>query len=666
MVPTLSTLLIILTIIIPPSNGLSFNFTTFTAGQSQNITYEQAFPADNAIQLTKNLLGSDLKFSFGRATYHSPLPLWDPISRNLTDFQTHFTFTIFSQFKEGYGDGLAFFLAPKGSKLPPGLTEGGSMGLTRDLQQLNTSGNRFVAVEFDIFSNSWDPVGKHVGIDFNSMASAKTITWGGDIVGGRKSEAWIAYDSSSFNLSVSVTGFVGEMMLTQSFSQIVDLRDYLPDEVTFGFSGSTGNQSAIHKVHSWEFESTLEVVNTGENRGSMKNRVPLFLGSSGLVIGLLVLLSLLVIYRKRVFGCRNDGSYDGDEVLADGAEGGLRKFTFQELARATNNFDDGSNKLGEGGFGGVYRGYLKVKSDVVAVKRVSKKSRQGIREFAAEVKIISRLRHRNLVRLIGWCHEKEELLLVYEFLTNGSLDLHLFKQKDVNLLLNWETRYKIAKGLASGMLYLHEEWEQCVVHRDIKSSNVMLDSNFRAKLGDFGLARLVDHDKGSQTTMLAGTIGYVAPECAMTGKASRESDIYSFGVVALEIATGRKPAVMMKLENQCFVHLVKWVWDLYSERTMLEQGPDSRLGGQFVEVEMERLMLIGLCCSHPDPKLRPSIRQALQVLNFEAPLPIVPMNMPVATFVSAPSSMDGTTTSTSSSLVMDLTRSIDISNTMAR
>ncbi|CAN1189101.1 L-type lectin-domain containing receptor kinase IX.1 [Linum perenne] len=421
MVPTLSTLLIILTIIIPPSNGLSFNFTTFTAGQSQNITYEQAFPADNAIQLTKNLLGSDLKFSFGRATYHSPLPLWDPISRNLTDFQTHFTFTIFSQFKEGYGDGLAFFLAPKGSKLPPGLTEGGSMGLTRDLQQLNTSGNRFVAVEFDIFSNSWDPVGKH-----------------------------------------------------------------------------------------------------------------------------------------------------------------------------------------------------------------------------------------------------EELLLVYEFLTNGSLDLHLFKQKDVNLLLNWETRYKIAKGLASGMLYLHEEWEQCVVHRDIKSSNVMLDSNFRAKLGDFGLARLVDHDKGSQTTMLAGTIGYVAPECAMTGKASRESDIYSFGVVALEIATGRKPAVMMKLENQCFVHLVKWVWDLYSERTMLEQGPDSRLGGQFVEVEMERLMLIGLCCSHPDPKLRPSIRQALQVLNFEAPLPIVPMNMPVATFVSAPSSMDGTTTSTSSSLVMDLTRSIDISNTMAR
>ncbi|CAN0921200.1 L-type lectin-domain containing receptor kinase IX.1 [Linum grandiflorum] len=673
----LSTLLLVIItlMIIPPSIALKFNFTTFT-NDNQNITYEEAFPADDAIQLTKNLLGSDLKFSFGRATYRSPLPIWDPITKNLTDFQTHFTFSIFSQFKIGYGDGLAFFLAPKGSKLPTSPTEGGSMGLTRDRQQLNKAENRFVAVEFDIFRNKWDPEGKHVGIDLNSMDSAKTITWGGDIVGGRKSEAWIRYDSSSFNLSVAVTGFVGEVMLTQRISQIVDLRDYLPEEVTFGFSGSTGNQSAIHKVHTWEFESTLEVAKQGKNRG--KNRVPLFIGSTGLVVGLLVLVSFLTLYRKKIFGGYDMDDDDDDEqhildrkimdeVLADGEEGGLRKFTFQELARATNNFDDIGNKLGEGGFGGVYRGYLKDKKDDVAVKRVSKKSRQGIREFAAEVKIINRLRHRNLVRLVGWCHEKEELLLVYEFLTNGSLDFHLFKQKDANLLLNWETRYKIAKGLASGLLYLHEEWEQCVVHRDIKSSNVMLDSNFGAKLGDFGLARLVDHDKSFQTTMLAGTIGYVAPECAMTGKASRETDIYSFGVVALEIATGRKPAVMVKVdENQCFVHLTKWVWDLYGARTMLEEGPDSRLGGQYVEGEMERLMIIGLCCSNPDPKLRPSIRQALQVLNFEAPLPILPMNMPVATFVSASSSMDGTTSTSLSSGIDSLTRSIDMSNTMAR
>ncbi|CAL1370401.1 unnamed protein product [Linum trigynum] len=671
--------------ITPSSYGLSFNYTTFN-GHAENINYEEAFPADNAIQLTKNLLGSDLNQSFGRATYSSPLPLWDANSRKLTDFKTHFTFSIFSQYQDGYGDGLAFFLAPKGSKLPPSLTNGSSMGLTRDLQQLNKSENRFVAVEFDIFSNPWDPAGKHAGIDLNSMESAKSITWGGDVVGGRRSDAWITYNSSVHNLSVAVTGFVADMMFVQTFSYVVDLRDYLPEEVSFGFSGATGNQSAIHRIHSWEFESTLEATVPPQRSRGSKNRVPLILGSGGMLLaGLVLLLSLVIHYRRRMFCRRNDGNGNDedeqhqidrrimDQVLAEGAEGGLRKFSFQELARATNNFDDGENKLGEGGFGGVYKGLLargkNNSEEYVAVKRVSKRSRQGIREFAAEVKIISRLRHRNLVRLIGWCHEKEELLLVYEFLPNGSLDFHLFKHKDkdasaTTLPLGWETRYKIAKGLAAGLLYLHEEWEQCVVHRDIKSSNVMLDSNFGTKLGDFGLARLVDHDKGPETTILAGTIGYVAPECVTTGKANKESDIYSFGVVALEIATGRKPAVMRKLEKQCFVHLVQWVWELYGAGRMIAEGADPRLGGEFDEGEMERLMIVGLCCAHPDSSLRPSVRQALQVLNFEAPLPILPPNMPVATFVSAPPSISGT--STSSLSVMALTESLDVTNAMAR
>ena len=144
----------------------------------------------------------------------------------------------------------------------------------------------------------------------------------------------------------------------------------------------------------------------------------------------------------------------------------------------------------------------------------------------SEVKIIGRLRHRNLVQLIGWCHEQHELLLVYEYMPNGSLDSHLFGKKTT---LTWPIRYKIAQGLASALLYLHEEWEQCVVHRDIKSSNIMLDSNFNAKLGDFGLARLVDHDLGSQTTVLAGTMGYLAPECVITGKASKDLIVIVLG-----------------------------------------------------------------------------------------------------------------------------------------
>lgn len=139
---------------------------------------------------------------------------------------------------------------------------------------------------------------------------------------------------------------------------------------------------------------------------------------------------------------------------------------------------------------------------------------------------------------------------------NGSLDYHLFKGQSH---LTWSIRFKIAQGLASALLYLHEEWEQCVVHRDIKSSNIMLDSNFNAKLGDFGLARLVDHEKGSQTTVLAGTMGYMAPECVTTGKASKETDVYSFGIVLLEIACGRKPIDPKAEEHQ--VNIVDWFGD---------------------------------------------------------------------------------------------------------
>lgn len=161
-------------------------------------------------------------------------------------------------------------------------------------------------------------------------------------------------------------------------------------------------------------------------------------------------------------------------------------------------------KLGiQGGFGGVYRGYLMELGMTAAVKKIKRDSKQAKKEYITEVKIISQLRHRNLVQLIGWCHDEVEFLLVYEFMPNGSLDSHLFGNMS---LLTWAVRYKISLGLAFALLYLHEEWEQCVVHRDIKSSNVMLDSNLNVKLGDFGLARLMDHHElGSQTTRLVGT-----------------------------------------------------------------------------------------------------------------------------------------------------------------
>ncbi|CAL2254018.1 unnamed protein product [Prunus armeniaca] len=181
-----------------------------------------------------------------------------------------------------------------------------------------------------------------------------------------------------------------------------------------------------------------------------------------------------------------------------------------------------------------------------------------------------------------------------------------------------KVRYNIDQGLASALFYLHEEWEQCVLHRDIKSSNVMLDSNFQCELGDFGLARLVDHGEKSQTTIIAGTRGYMALEYVTTGKASKESDVYSFGVVALEIACGRKP-IDFNLESSQ-IELVKWVWELYGEGKVIPAA-DPKLNGEFDEKSMECLMIVGLWCAHPDYKFRPSIQQTIQVLNLEVPWP---------------------------------------------
>jgi serine/threonine protein kinase len=260
---------------------------------------------------------------------------------------------------------------------------------------------------------------------------------------------------------------------------------------------------------------------------------------------------------------------------------------------ATKNFAL-DRKLGEGGFGAVYQGFLKDQNLKVAIKRVAKGSTQGRKEYISEVNIISRLRHRNLVQLVGWCHEQGELLLMYEFLPNRSLDTHLYNNGKI---LTWPLWSKITISIASALLYLHEEWEQCVVNCDVKPSNVMLDSAFNAKLGDFGLARLVDHDRGSQTTVLAGTMGYLAPECAMTGKASKESDVYSFGILALEITCGRRPVVAKEDEDK--IKLDQWVWDLYGRNEILN-AVDGRLDGSFDECEAVCLMVVGLWCAHPD------------------------------------------------------------------
>jgi tRNA A-37 threonylcarbamoyl transferase component Bud32 len=576
----------------PFTSALPFNFTSFDSCGSHLKCEESALVANPDILLTEVQ-----QWSVGRATYVSPMHLWDKASGNLTDFTTHFSFVIDSRQNANityYGDGLAFFLAPNGSTTTD--NSGGVMGLCRRNQTLNTTDNHFVAVEFDPYSNTWDPPIAHVGIDINSMQSVANVSWLGaniSIMEGRANEAWITYNSTSHNLSVLFTGLINNATVWQSFSYKTDLRDHLPEWVTFGFSAATGYATAIHTIRTWAFRLTLEdIVTEPTVAGSTSpNPAPNHRKNNriGLAVGLGVGGSFLFGgFALILFGLwKRNKSYTEEDLAFDRCmddefqrETGPKRFSFKELVHATNNFND-EEKLGEGGFGGVYRGFLQDLNSFVDVKIVSKRSKQGIKEYASEVKIISRLRHKNLVQLIGWCHERGELLLIYEFMPNRSLDSHLFIEKS---LLIWATRYKVAQGLASALLYLHEEWEQCVVHRDIKSSNIMLDSNFNAKLGDFGLARLVDHVNGSQTTVLAGTMGYMAPECVTTGNASKESDVHSFGIVTLEIACGRRPIKTNAPQDQ--VVLVEWVWELYGIGKVLEAA-DPRLDGDFDEQEME-------------------------------------------------------------------------------
>ncbi|KAI6705485.1 hypothetical protein NL676_008447, partial [Syzygium grande] len=268
-----------------------------------------------------------------------------------------------------------------------------------------------------------------------------------------------------------------------------------------------------------------------------------------------------------------------------------------------------------GGFGRVYRGILPTSKIEIAVKRVSHESRQGMREFIAEIISIGRLRHRNIVSLLGYCRRKGELLLVYDYMPNGSLDKHLYNQPKV--ILNWRQRFRVIKGVASGLLYLHEGWEQVVIHRDIKASNVLLDADLNGRLGDFGLARLYDHGTDPQTTHVVGTFGYLAPEHTRTGKATRNTDVYAFGAFLLEVACGRRPIELREEEE---VILVDWVFSCWDGGAILE-ARDPKLGAELVEEEMELVLKLGLMCSHSDPLMRPSMRQVLQYLKGDLPMP---------------------------------------------
>ncbi|XP_060675161.1 L-type lectin-domain containing receptor kinase IX.1-like [Ziziphus jujuba] len=610
---------------LPLAYPIHFKVTRFVPNEPNVLYLGDAKPEVGTVEFND----VDYLCRVGQVISANRVRVWDAATKELSDFTSHLTFTIDTLDRIRYAAGLAFFLAPVGFQIPPN-SAGGFLGLFNTTTS-DSPWNQIVHVEFDSFSNpEWDPPVGHVGINSNSISSAVYTPWNASFHNSDIADVWIKYHATSQNLSVSWSyQNTTNPKEKTSLSYKIDLMKVLPEWVTVGFSAATSHFVERHVLLSWEFTSTL---NTKETHKHEKEKDKLVLVGLTVSLGVLVagLVIAFVFFWKRKRKNRQAEKTVNLTSMNDDLERGAgpRRFSYTDLASATNNFSN-DRKLGEGGFGTVYKGYLKDLDALVAVKKFSSGSKQGKKEYITEVKVISSLRHRNLVQLLGWCHDKGNFLLVYEFMPNGSLDSHLFGKRSP---LNWALRYKICLGIASALLYLHEEWEQCVVHRDIKSSNVMLDSSFNVKLGDFGLARLMDHELGPKTTGLAGTLGYLAPEYISTRRASKEADVYSFGVVALEIASGRKSANLMEEESE--MGLLEWVWDLYGKGNLI-LGVDERLHMDFDQRQIECLMIVGLWCAYPDQNLRPSIRQAIQVLNFEAALPELPSRMPIP-FYDAP------------------------------
>lgn len=300
------------------------------------------------------------------------------------------------------------------------------------------------------------------------------------------------------------------------------------------------------------------------------------------------------------------------EVNDDSDKQNWRLFSLKEVLTATNSFSN-DNKLGEGSFGSVYWGQLPDGSQI-AVKRLKVLSSKAEMEFAVEVEILGRVRHKNLLSLRGYCAEGEDRLIIYNYMPNLSLLSHLHGQYAADAHLSWQRRMRIAIGSAEGLEYLHHYAIPHIIHRDVKASNVLLDSSFEAQVADFGFAKLIPEGVSHVTTRVKGTLGYLAPEYALWGKVSESCDVYSFGILLLELVSGRKP--IEKLTTGKKRTIVEWAAPLLSQGKLKEMV-DPRLNGSYNEPEVWRVVRAATMCARQDPEGRPTMLEVVKYLKGE-------------------------------------------------
>ncbi|XP_019173924.1 PREDICTED: probable L-type lectin-domain containing receptor kinase S.5 [Ipomoea nil] len=637
-------LLILITLLFYQSSFYSvesssnFSFPSFDSGSCANgtgnlICWGSVTVDNGTLNITPDLPQNNSK-KVGRVLYRQPECVW-PAS-----FSTAFTVRILANSSDS-GDGIAFLIAQDDGASPPE-----SYGSFIGILDPSTEGGVLhqLAIELDTYKNEHEANGNHIGIVTTSVeqpvVSRSLSDIGMDLKSGKDITVKIDYDGWIKMLQISVA-YSGEPLI-QFLNEKIMMQDTVPQNTYVGFSASTAFFSETHQVLNWNF-TLLELPQQSlhYSRQKRNNKVVLVLVFVPLTFVFVCLglgLFLTAGMRRRKTRIRRQ---EDIEMLTRNAANVPKFFTLRQLAKATKNFSK-ENLVGSGGFGSVYRGVLSADHPptTVAVKRINATSHQGEREYLAEICTIGRLRHKNLVQLQGWCHDREQLLLVYEYMANGSLDRYIGN----NIVLNWETRFKILSGLASALLYLHEECGNPVVHRDVKPNNVMLDSDYTAHLGDFGLARLLRPGQGQDeafvTTMVAGTPGYLAPEVSYTGRATPESDVYSYGMVVLETVCGRRSKGIME-ENS----LVDMVWRSYEEGAVLSTVDCRLQDGKFEEEQARRCLIVGLACLHPDRFCRPKMRKVVQIfLNPEEPLMQIPECRPSAVCVSWCSSSSSSTT----------------------